>query len=315
VRPTDQHLAIFAGAGELPLIAVRNARAQQIPFTVYHITEADLHAELASDKDVVIRQVSLGTVAQTFAHLKADKITHTILLGKVEKQRLLQDVRRDAAAEAIYAAAADRRDDTLFHEFARALAAMQIEILPQKALLDGCFLPVGELTQKKPISASLIEDIEFGYSLSKKIGSLDIGQTAVVFQKMVLAVEAIEGTDAAIRRAGDIIRGYASTGSLTDAHRAQSEPDASLRTRSLTDAHRAQSEPDASLRTGGVVCKTAKTSQDPRFDLPAVGMRTLDTMRDNGMQALVIEAEHTLVVRPAEFIDHANRHGLIVIGR
>lgn len=296
MRPTDQHLAIFAGAGELPLIAVRNARAQQIPFTVYHITEADLHAELASDKDVVIRQVSLGTVAQTFAHLKADKITHTILLGKVEKQRLLQDVRRDAAAEAIYAAAADRRDDTLFHEFARALAAMQIEILPQKALLDGCFLPVGELTQKKPISASLIEDIEFGYSLSKKIGSLDIGQTAVVFQKMVLAVEAIEGTDAAIRRAGDIIRGYASTGSLTDAHRAQSEP-------------------DASLRTGGVVCKTAKTSQDPRFDLPAVGMRTLDTMRDNGMQALVIEAEHTLVVRPAEFIDHANRHGLIVIGR
>lgn len=267
-----KHLAIFAGAGELPLIAAKNAAKADIPFTLYHITEAELNAELAADISLKKREVSLGTLGQTFAYLKEDKITEAILLGKIEKQRLLQDVVRDAEADRIYAAAADRRDDTLFHEFARALASMQIHILPQKSLLDGCFLPAGVLTQKKPESASLLEDIEFGYELSRKIGSLDIGQTAVVFQKMVLAVEAIEGTDAAIRRAGEIIN-------------------------------------------KGTVCKTAKTSQDPRFDLPAVGTRTLETMHAAGMQALVIEAAHTLVVNPQEFIARADALGLIVIAR
>lgn len=269
-----KHLAIFAGAGELPLIAARNAAKGDIPFTLYHITEAELNAELAADTSLKKREVSLGTIGKTFACLKEDKITDVILLGKVEKQRLLQDVTRDAEAERIYAAAADRRDDTLFHEFARALTAMQIQVLPQKALLDGCFLPTGILTQKRPESPSLLEDIEFGYELSRKIGSLDIGQTAVVFQKMVLAVEAIEGTDAAIRRAGDIVR-----------------------------------------KTGGTVCKTAKTSQDPRFDLPAVGTRTLETMHAAGMQALVIETAHTLVVNPHEFIARADALELIVIAR
>ncbi len=292
MKPTDQHLAIFAGAGELPLIAAKNARKKNIPFLVYHITEAKLHAELAADTSVAIRKVSLGALAQTFAYLKEDKITQTILLGKVEKQRLLQDVKRDAEAEALYATAIDRRDDTLFLEFARALTAMQIEILPQKSLLEGCFLEPGELTQKKAESASLREDIEFGYALSRKIGSLDIGQTAVVFQKMVLAVEAIEGTDAAIRRAGEIINGR---GSLKDAPRAQGEPGASVR--------------------AGVVCKTAKASQDPRFDLPAVGTRTLETMAEGRMQALVIEAAHTLVVNPKEFVARADELGLIVIAR
>lgn len=267
-------LAILAGAGELPLIAAQNARSQNIPFTLYHITEADLNPALAADLSLKKREVSLGTIGATFALLKEDKITEAILLGKIEKQRLLQDVQRDAEADKIYAAAKDRRDDTLFHEFARALAGMQIEILPQKALLDGCFLPPGVLTQKKPESSSLLEDIEFGYELSKKVGSLDIGQTAVVFQKMVLAVEAIEGTDAAITRAGAIAR-----------------------------------------QKGGVVCKTGKASQDPRFDLPAVGLRTLETMRTAGMQALVIEAAQTLVVNPKALISRADELGLVVMAR
>ena len=274
MKPTDQQLAIFAGAGELPLIAARNARAKNIPFVVYHIVEADLNSELLADAGITIRRVSLGSVAQTFIFLKEDNIKQTILLGKVEKQRLLQDVVRDAEAEAIYAKVPDRRDDTLFLEFARALAAMHIEILPQKSLLEGCFLSKGNLTHKSPESSSLVEDIEFGYELSRKIGSLDVGQTAIVFQKMILAVEAIEGTDAAIIRAGEISR-----------------------------------------KKGGVVCKTAKASQDARFDLPAVGTRTLETMAASGMQALVIEAEQTLVVDPKSFIAKANTLGLIVIAR
>lgn len=269
-----QRLAILAGAGELPRIAAETAFSRKIDFVVYHIVEAYLDRDLAADQRMEKRSVSLGNISQTIQYLQHDKITQVILLGKVEKQRLLQDVARDAAADEIYNRAADRRDDTLFLQFAALLRALGIRILKQKELLPSCFLPRGIHTKKKPETKALKEDIEFGYELSRKVGSLDIGQTAVVFEKMILAVEAIEGTDAAIRRAGEI-------------------------------AH----------KKGGVVCKTAKTSQDPRFDLPAVGLRTLETMAESGMQALVIEAAHTLVVSPAEFMARADELGLIVVAQ
>ena len=169
---------------------------------------------------------------------------------------------------------------------------MGIGILKQKDLLEGCFLTPGVHTQKQPEGEKLLADIEFGYALSKKVGSLDIGQTAIVYEKMILAVEAIEGTDAAIARAGVILSGG---GSRKDAPRAQREPDASMR--------------------AGVVCKTGKASQDPRFDLPAVGIRTLETMAASGMQALVIEAAQTLVVNPQAFIRRADELGLIVLAK
>lgn len=267
-------LAIFAGAGELPLIAARTARERGSEFLVYHITEADLNAELAADASINKREVSLGNIGKTIQFLQQDKITQVILLGKVEKQRLLQDVKRDSAAEEIYKRAADRRDDTLFLQFAALLATIGIEILKQKELLPGCFMPRGIHTKRQPTDKSLLDDIAFGYELSRKIGSLDIGQTAVVFEKMILAVEAIEGTDAAIQRAGVIAR-----------------------------------------NKGGVVCKTGKASQDPRFDLPAVGLRTLEAMQQAGMQCLVIEAAQTLVVNPQEFIASADAMGLIVVAK
>ncbi|MFO1472549.1 MAG: UDP-2,3-diacylglucosamine diphosphatase LpxI [Turneriella sp.] len=269
-----QRLAIFAGAGELPRIAAETAERRKIRFIVYHIVEADLDPGLAAAKQVEKRSVSLGKISQTIEFLQRDKITQVILLGKVEKQRLLQDVKRDAAANEIYNRAADRRDDALFLQFAALLRAIGIKIMEQKELLPGCFLPRGIHTKKKPEDTLLLEDIAFGYELSRKVGSLDIGQTAVVFQKMVLAVEAIEGTDQAIARAGKIARNQ-----------------------------------------GGIVCKTGKASQDPRFDMPAVGLRTLDAMKQAGMQCLVVEAAQTLVVNPKEFIARADELGLIVIAR
>lgn len=270
----QRRLAIFAGAGELPYLAVETALRANLDFILYAIAEAELDARLTADNRLRKRSVSLGAIGQTLEYLREDKITHVVLLGKVEKQRLLQDVVRDAAAEEIYKSAQDHRDDTLFLKFAALLRALGIKILKQKELLPGCFLPRGIQTRKKPETRTLLEDIEFGYEMSRRVGSLDIGQTAVVFEKMILAVEAIEGTDAAIRRAGEIAR-----------------------------------------HQGGVVCKRAKASQDPRFDLPAVGLRTLDTMAESGMQALVIEAAQTLVVNPAAFVAHADELGLIVIAR
>lgn len=282
---------MLAGAGELPLIACRNARAQGWHAVVYHFTETRLHPNFAAETALLIRHVSLGSIAQVFAWLQEDAITHVILLGKLEKQRLLQDVRRDAAAERLYLSAPDRRDDTLFLQFAEAITRTGLVILPQRQLLTGCFLARGVHTRLKPTDPALLEDMQFGYALSQKIGSLDIGQTAVVFEKMVLAVEAIEGTDAAIRRAGEILRGR------------------------HAGAPEAANADFFYSRRGGVVCKTAKACQDPRFDLPAVGMQTLQAMAESGMSALVIEAAETLVVDPEAFVARADALELIVEAR
>jgi len=206
--------------------------------------------------------------------LRNDTISDIVLLGKVEKQRLLQDVKRDDEAEKLYANASDRRDDSLFLEFASAIQKMGINIREQKEFLSSCFLSTGVHTQKKPIEKALLDDVDFAYEMSRRIGSIDIGQSAMVREKMVLAVEAIEGTDAAIRRAGEIC---------------QKKP--------------------------FVVAKSAKAGQDMRFDLPAVGIRTLETMSAAGASTLVIEAASTLVVHPAEFIARADELGLIVIAR
>ena len=108
-----QRVAIFAGAGELPLIAAETAKSRKINFIIYHIVEADLNPDLLANTAIIRRSVSLGNIAQTLQFLQQDKITQVILLGKVEKQRLLQDVKRDAAANEIYSRAPDRRDDAL----------------------------------------------------------------------------------------------------------------------------------------------------------------------------------------------------------
>lgn len=276
-----QRLAIFAGAGALPTIAVKNARARGLSFVLYHITEAELEPTLVHDAALVKREISLGGIQKTFAYLKEDKISHIILLGKIEKKKMLHDTKRDIQAEAIYNSVADRRDDTLFHKFAELVAQAGIVILEQRELLEGCFLAPGVHTRLKPESAELIADIEFCYELSHKIGSLDIGQTAIVSQKMILAIEAIEGTDLAIERAGAILHGGDSR----------------------------------QQRLLAVVAKTAKASQDMRFDLPTVGIRTLETMARAGIECLVLEAAHTLVVHPTEFIQKADELGLIVVAR
>ncbi|MBV6492115.1 MAG: UDP-2,3-diacylglucosamine pyrophosphatase LpxI [Turneriella sp.] len=271
-------LAIFAGAGKLPRIAVQNAQRRNLPFVLYHIAEAILDPTLQKDTSIRLRKVSVGEIQKVMGYLLEDKITHIVLLGKLEKQRILEDVVRDSEAEKIYSTVPDRRDDSLFHAFASLLQKAGIEILEQKFLLEGCFLPSGTHTQKKVETQTLLDDIEFGYNLSRRVGSLDIGQTAIVCEKMILAIEAIEGTDAAIARAGTILKHYKG-------------------------------------KSTGVVCKTAKASQDARFDLPTVGITTLETMKNFNLGALVVEAAQTLVVDPKEFIERADALGLIVVAR
>ena len=153
--------------------------------------------------------------------------------------------------------------------FVRELAKDGLEAFDQTALIRSLMPEPGVLTKRQPTEQEL-QDMEFGMRMAREIGRLDVGQTVVVKQQAVMALEAIEGTDACIRRGGELARG------------------------------------------GAVVAKTAKPNQDLRFDVPAVGLKTMEIMVEVGAKALVIEAGRTLLVEQDKVIALAEAHDIAI---
>ena len=151
----------------------------------------------------------------------------------------------------------------------KELAGEGIMVFDQTLLIKQLMPPVGVLTKRQPTEAELA-DMEFGLAAAREIGRMDIGQTVVVKNRALMAVEAIEGTDACIKRGGLLGRG------------------------------------------GVVVAKTAKPQQDLRFDVPAIGVKTLESMIEAKASALVIEAGKTLVVDQARVVQMADEAGIAI---
>ena len=164
----------------------------------------------------------------------------------------------------------DQRDDTLLNTVVELYAASGITFFPATDFAPELLVKKGSLTRKLPTSSQL-KDIEFGWAMAKEIGRLDIGQTVIVKDQAVMAVEAIEGTDQCIRRAGELCKG------------------------------------------GFTVVKVAKPNQDMRFDVPTIGVETIETIHQAGGSVLAIEADRTIVLEQSEFIAAAERLGISVI--
>jgi len=165
----------------------------------------------------------------------------------------------------------DCRDDTLLGALCRAFSNGGVEFQPATDFAPELLVKAGPIAGRAP-SPSQVADIEFGWQIAKQMGGLDIGQSVSIKDRSVIAVEAIEGTDAAIRRAGELCR-----------------------------------------RGGFTVIKVAKPNQDMRFDVPTVGVGTLETMVESGAKVLAIEANQTILLDDAKFRDYANSHGLSIV--
>ena len=161
----------------------------------------------------------------------------------------------------------DRRDDTLLNTIVELYSAGGIEFAPATDFAPELLVKEGTLTNKHPTNAQL-KDIEFGWRMAKEMGRLDIGQTVVVKDQAVMAVEAIEGTDECIRRAGSL------------------------------------------CKRGFTVVKVAKPNQDMRFDVPTIGVGTIETINQSGGTALAIEADKTIVLKQKETVAAARRLGI-----
>jgi DUF1009 family protein len=262
-------LGLIAGQGAFPLTVARSARSRGQKLVCVALRDmADPEIESVVDD---VTWIHLGEAATGIAALRQAGVSEAVMAGKVPKHVLYGDeLRLDGNAERVMSALRDRRDDTILLAIADFLARAGIRLLPQWSLSPELLAGPGPLGAHAPTPAQRA-DIAFGFPIAKKIGELDIGQTVVVKDRAVLAVEAIEGTDLAIRRAG-------------------------------------------SIAAGGCVVKVAKPQQDARFDVPAIGPATVESILAANAQVLAFEAQATIVLEREEIVALADSHGLVIVG-
>jgi len=200
-------LGLIAGQGVFPLEVARTARRRGV--RVACVALRDQTRPEIEDAVESITWIYPGEVGAGLAAFRAAGVRQVVMAGKVTKSDLFRNpdsLRLDASAAGLMSEIGDRKDDTILGKLADFIATLGLQLLPQYALTPELLAPEGVLTRTRPTAAQRA-DIAFGFPIAKTIGALDIGQTVVVKDRAVLALEAIEGTDAAIRRAGAIAAG------------------------------------------------------------------------------------------------------------
>lgn len=266
---TKNRIGIIAGGGQFPKLFAEAARkAGREVVIVAHQGESWPELESVADR---FCWVKLGQLGRIISFFREHGVTETVFLGDITKTKIFKDVWPDLKGLTLWNKIDVRQDDSILRAVADALEKEGIHVLESTLYLKDLLFPKGILTKKKPTGEQL-EDIRFGWKTARAIGALDIGQCVVVRDRSVLAVEAIEGTDAAITRGGTLGKEKA------------------------------------------VVVKVKKPKQDFRFDLPAIGGKTIETMSAVKAAVLAVETGQALLFDRESMIDMANRAGIVVVG-
>ncbi len=262
-------IGIIAGGGQFPLLFADAAKERgRKVIAVCHQTETAPELERRADASCWVKLGQLGKIIRFFHD---QGVSETVFCGTITKTRIFKDILPDLKGLSLWNKIDKRLDDAILRAVAGALEKEGIKVLASTCYLEHLFFPKGILGRKKPSKEQLV-DIRFGWRLAREIGRLDIGQCVVVREGAVLAVEAIEGTDAAIRRGGEL------SGS------------------------------------GAVVVKMKKPGQDFRFDLPATGAETIETLASVKGAVLAVETGQSLLFDRESMIAAADRAGIVVVG-
>ncbi|MDH4379456.1 MAG: UDP-2,3-diacylglucosamine diphosphatase LpxI [Vampirovibrionales bacterium] len=276
---TTGPLGLIAGSGQLPVSVALQAKAWGWDVVAFCLDNENVKAlEKAGAR---IEVISPGLMADNLARGHGHGIRYAAFAGKVNKWLLLRNPKLDAKALETLQKIRERSDDGMMLAIIQLMAAEGFEVLAQTEFLRTHFLPQGCLT-KRGLTEVEWADVAYGFGLAKGMGALDVGQTVVVHQGMALAVEAIEGTDECLKRAGDL-------------------------------ANKGWLKTFFNKKSGGVVVKVAKPNQDPRFDVPTVGLKTLKTMKEAGLKVLAAEAHRTFFLEPEAMVAYANRHEMSIV--
>jgi UDP-2,3-diacylglucosamine hydrolase len=262
-------LGIVAGGGELPFIGLKEAIRMGEDPILLGLQESDFDPNVEPSRTIQVHLTKIGSILKL---CRKENINRILLTGKVRKDLLFKGLKFDLKALSILAKTINRNDHPIFLAIAEEFEKHGIIFESQKKFLSPLLLKQGRYTKKK-LSSTEIEDVVFGMDYAKKIADLDIGQSVVVLEKSVIAVEAVEGTDETILRAGQL-------------------------------THK---------KGGSVVCKSSKSSQDERFDLPAVGVQTLEILKKAGCRTLAIREDETIVIRPKDTIEYAEKNKINLV--
>lgn len=266
---TKNSIGIIAGGGQFPKLFAEAARkAGREVVIVAHQGESWPELEAIADRFCWVKLGQLGKIINFF---REHGVTETVFLGAITKTKIFKDVWPDLKGLTLWNKIDIRQDDAILRAVAEVLEQEGIHVLESTLYLKDLLFPKGVLTRKKP-TAEQLEDIRFGWQTARAIGALDIGQCVVVRDRTVLAVEAIEGTDAAITRGGSLGKEKV------------------------------------------VVVKVKKPKQDFRFDLPAIGGKTIETMTSVKGAVLAVEAGQSLLFDREAVVEAANRAGIVVVG-
>jgi DUF1009 family protein len=267
---SSDRYAIIAGNGRFPFLVLDAAREQGLEPVVVAIKE-EAAPEMA-EKTQTIHWVSLGEVAKCLDLLVAEKVSKVVLAGQVKHAQLFSAIKPDGVMSRMLQGLSRKNTDVLIGAFVRMIEGRGMRVVDSTLFLKPLLPEAGTLTRRAP-DADEAADIDYGREIARKIAELDLGQTIVVADRACVAVEAMEGTDAAIQRAA-----------------------------SLSNGRRL------------VVVKVSKPDQDMRFDVPVVGRKTIQVMRESKATVLAVDAGKTLLFDRQNLIADADEAGIAIVG-
>lgn len=260
---------LIAGDGQLPVMMAKSAK--QNGFEVVCISlSSDNFKELKKHCSKVV-SYGPGQVDSIKNFLSKENIKQLTFLGKVSKTMLVKRPKLERTAIKLLKEMKKLNDDAIMLKIIEQMENMGISILDQTIFIKNLMVQKGVLTVTQPNEIQKL-DIEYGFKIAKQIGGLDIGQSVVMKDRMIMAVEAIEGTDKCIKRGCKLAR-----------------------------------------RKNAIVVKVSKPAQDKRFDIPAVGLKTIKTMKKYGANVLALESSETIIVDQSKMVEYANKHNMVIV--
>jgi len=279
---TDQQkLGLIAGNGKFPFLVLEAAKSQGIEVVVAAIKE-ETSPDIEQHGAASVHWLSLGELSKLIETFQREGISRAIMAGQVKHKQIFSSIKPDWRLAKVLLSLTARNTDSLIGAIARLLESEGITLMSSTTLLEPMLAEEGVLTSRPPSDAEQT-NITYGRAVAQHLSRFDIGQTVVIAEAACVAVEAMEGTDATILRAGELMK----SPSLGN------EP--STFSRALT------------------VIKVAKPNQDMRFDVPVVGIRTIETMQQAGATCLALDAGRCLMFDKSAVIAAANHASICIV--
>jgi DUF1009 family protein len=276
-------LGLIAGNGRFPFLLLDAARAHGTDVIVAALkeeTDPEITQRAAADPGVRVHWLSLGELSRLIETFREEGVTRAVMAGQVKHKQIFASIRPDWRLAKLLLSLRSRNTDMLLGAVAKALADEGIELISSTTYLEPLLAPAGVLTNRPPNQQEQL-DISYGRDVGRVVAGHDIGQTVIVASQACVAIEAMEGTDAAIQRAGALMKTLGDEVSTLD--------------RSLT------------------VVKFAKPKQDMRFDVPVIGVQTIRVMHEAQATCLAVEAQKTLIFDLDKVLTQANEAGIAIV--